>query len=187
MPELNDPLAASQQCRGQSGTNPAGAFDGPQRRAVAPPEGDLAGGSQPDRPEPSGADHRCDGKHPTTPTRAFRTCTVSSQTPDELSDVSVRLEDCDQIFHVHRQSFEVFRQHIVFHGDHPYADRCPSGGRLLIHQTTCVSFNHATTVPLGTPYAAPNRVTKSSESSACSNQEAITMTKSDKNRKYWRC
>ena len=38
--DLNDPLAASVQCRGQSGTEAAGAFDGPQRRAVAPPEAD---------------------------------------------------------------------------------------------------------------------------------------------------
>jgi hypothetical protein len=38
--DLNDPLAACQQCRGQSGTEAAGAFDGPQRRAVAPPEAD---------------------------------------------------------------------------------------------------------------------------------------------------
>jgi hypothetical protein len=38
--DLNDPLAASVQCRGQSGTEAAGAFDGPQRCAVAPPEAD---------------------------------------------------------------------------------------------------------------------------------------------------
>ena len=38
--DLNDPLAASQQCRGQSGTEAAGAFDGPQCRVVAPPEDD---------------------------------------------------------------------------------------------------------------------------------------------------
>ena len=38
--DLNDPLAASVQCRGQSGTEAAGAFDGPQPRAVAPPEAD---------------------------------------------------------------------------------------------------------------------------------------------------
>ena len=37
--DLNDPLAASQQCRGQSDTEAAGAFDSPQRRVVAPPEG----------------------------------------------------------------------------------------------------------------------------------------------------
>ena len=36
--DLNDPLAASVQCRGQSGTEAADAFDGPQLRAVAPPE-----------------------------------------------------------------------------------------------------------------------------------------------------
>lgn len=36
--DLNDPLPASEQCRGQSGTEAAGAFDGPQPRAVAPPE-----------------------------------------------------------------------------------------------------------------------------------------------------
>ena len=36
--DLNDPLAASVQCRGQSGTEAAGAFDGPQPRAVASPE-----------------------------------------------------------------------------------------------------------------------------------------------------
>jgi hypothetical protein len=38
--DLNDPLAASQQCRGQSGTEAACAFDRPQRRVVAPPEVD---------------------------------------------------------------------------------------------------------------------------------------------------
>jgi hypothetical protein len=38
--DLNDPLAASQQCRGQPGTEAAGAFDRPQPRVVAPPEGD---------------------------------------------------------------------------------------------------------------------------------------------------
>jgi len=38
--DLNDPLAARKQCRGQSGTEAAGAFDGPPRRVVAPPEGD---------------------------------------------------------------------------------------------------------------------------------------------------
>jgi len=38
--DLNDPLAASVQCRGQSGTEAPGAFDGPQPRVVAPPEGD---------------------------------------------------------------------------------------------------------------------------------------------------
>ena len=37
---LNDPLAASVQCRGQSGTEAGDAFDGPQPRAVAPPEAD---------------------------------------------------------------------------------------------------------------------------------------------------
>jgi len=37
--DLNDPLPASEQCRGQSGTEAAGAFDGPRRRIVAPPEG----------------------------------------------------------------------------------------------------------------------------------------------------
>jgi hypothetical protein len=37
---LNDPLATSVQCRGQSGTEAAGAFDGPQRRAVTPAEAD---------------------------------------------------------------------------------------------------------------------------------------------------
>jgi hypothetical protein len=38
--DLNDPLAASVQRRGQSGTEAAGAFDSPQRRIVAPPEAD---------------------------------------------------------------------------------------------------------------------------------------------------
>jgi hypothetical protein len=38
--DLNDPLPASEQCRGQSGTEAAGAFDGPRRRIAAPPEGD---------------------------------------------------------------------------------------------------------------------------------------------------
>jgi hypothetical protein len=52
---LNDPLAASVQRRGQSGTEAAGAFDGPQPRAMAPPEADQPAGSQPDRPEPSNA------------------------------------------------------------------------------------------------------------------------------------
>ena len=37
--DLNDPLAARRQCRSQSGTETAGAFDGPQSRLVAPPEG----------------------------------------------------------------------------------------------------------------------------------------------------
>jgi hypothetical protein len=36
--DLNDPLAARKQCRSQSGTETAGAFDGPQSRLVAPPE-----------------------------------------------------------------------------------------------------------------------------------------------------
>jgi hypothetical protein len=40
---LNDPLAARVQCRGQSGTEAAGAFDGPRRRVVAPPEADQLG------------------------------------------------------------------------------------------------------------------------------------------------
>jgi hypothetical protein len=38
--DLNDPLVASEQRGGQSGTEAAGAFDGPQRRVVALPEGD---------------------------------------------------------------------------------------------------------------------------------------------------
>jgi hypothetical protein len=38
--DLNDTLAARKQCRGQSSTEAAGAFDGPQPRAVAPPEAD---------------------------------------------------------------------------------------------------------------------------------------------------
>ena len=82
MPELNDPLAASQQCRGQSGTKPAGAFDGPQRRAVAPPEGDqLAVASRIGRNRQVLITDAM-GSTPRRPTRAFRTCTVSSQTPD---------------------------------------------------------------------------------------------------------
>jgi hypothetical protein len=35
---LNDPLTARKQCRGQSGTKAAGAFDGPQRRIVRRPK-----------------------------------------------------------------------------------------------------------------------------------------------------
>jgi hypothetical protein len=38
--DLNDPLAAGQQCRGQASTEAAGAFDGPQRCVVTQPEGD---------------------------------------------------------------------------------------------------------------------------------------------------
>ena len=38
--DLNDPVTPSEQRRGQSGTEAAGAFDGPQRRVVALPEGD---------------------------------------------------------------------------------------------------------------------------------------------------
>ena len=45
--DLNDPLTPSEQRRGQSGTEAAGAFDGPQRRFVAPPERRPAGGNQP--------------------------------------------------------------------------------------------------------------------------------------------
>ncbi|HWI01819.1 MAG TPA: hypothetical protein VNT27_15945 [Propionibacteriaceae bacterium] len=37
--DLNDPRTPGEQRRGQAGTEAAGAFDGPQRRVVALPEG----------------------------------------------------------------------------------------------------------------------------------------------------
>ena len=38
--DLDDPLTPSEELSGQSGTEAAGAFDGPQPRVVAPPEAD---------------------------------------------------------------------------------------------------------------------------------------------------